>query len=192
MFSASKTNFCWQFHKNGCCFSISGLQGLISGPGLDFQPPELGSLCGAAQMMPDAARCCQMMPDAARCCRRIPDAAGCCQLGCCQMPPDAARCSQMLPDDPRCHRWSQMLPDAASPDAARCQMLADATNTNSNTNTNANTNERYKCQHQPQYQHQYQYKYQHITKNNTHTDLGCFQRIILKCLGVIKWINTGL
>ena len=34
----------------------------------------------------------------------------------------------MLPDHRRCHRWSQMLPDAASPDAARCcQMLAGAT-----------------------------------------------------------------
>ena len=66
MFFASKITFSWQFHQNGCCLSISSLQGLISGPGLDFQPPELGSLCRAAQMMPDAARCCQMMPDAQR------------------------------------------------------------------------------------------------------------------------------
>ena len=32
-----------------------------------------------------------------------------------------------------------MLPDAASPDAARCQMLADATNANTDANTTANT-----------------------------------------------------
>ena len=71
----TKDEFLLTVSQKWMLFSISGLQGLISGPGLDFQPPELGSLCGAAQMMPDAARCPQMLPDGA---------------GGSQMPPDAA------------------------------------------------------------------------------------------------------
>ena len=64
----------------------------------DLWAPGLGSLCGGAQIVLDAARCCQMLREDPRCCQMLPA----------QMLPDAVRCSQMLPDDPRCHRFSKI------------------------------------------------------------------------------------
>ena len=127
-------------------------------------------------------RWCQMLPDAARWCQMLPDAAGGSQ-----MPPDAtelqdaSRWYQVLPDAARWSQMSQMIPDAARCCQPRCRQMPDAGwcyQYQLQCQYQRQHKCQYKCQHQPQYQHQYQYKYQHITKNNTHTDLGCFPRVM--------------
>ena len=75
---------------------------------LDLWAPGVGSLCGGAQMVPDAATWWQMVPDAAICRQRIPNAARCCQPRCFQVLSDPARCSWVPPDDPRyCQRHNK-------------------------------------------------------------------------------------
>ena len=127
-------------------------------------------------------RWCQMLPDAARWCQMLPDAAGGSQMppNAAQLP-DASRWCQVLPDAARWTQMSQMIPDAARCCQPRCRQMPDAGwcyQYQLQCQYQRQHKCQYKCQHQPQYQHQYQYKYQHITKNNTHTDLGCFPRVI--------------
>ena len=123
-------------------------------------------------------RWCQMLPDAVRCPQMLPA----------QMLSDASRCCQVLPDAARWSQMPQMIPNAARCCQPRCRKMPDAGwcyQYQLQCQYQRQHKRQYKCQHQPQYQHQYQYKYQHITKNNTHTDLGCFQRVIFQDVPMI-------